>query len=104
MSAPAVGPLVNAGLRIFEALLPRMKRDPATRAGISAARAKLLADTADAAEVDARHHELSSLTGDKQSQGFHLPRARRLFRKRDRLRRRSLWWSMRAKKWEHSIK
>jgi hypothetical protein len=103
MTSP-VAPIVGLGLRALELVLQRAGRDPAARAAACNHRARLLELEADVVSIEAKHHDLSSLTGDKESRRFHLRRARKLFRKKDRLRSRSLWWSMRAKKWEHSTK
>lgn len=104
MTSP-VAPIVGLGLRALEMVLQRAKNmDPEKRAAACRWRARLLDLEAEAVAIEAKHHDLSSLTGDKESRTFHLRRARKLFRKKDRLRGRALWWSMRAKKWEAQIK
>jgi len=98
MTTP-LDPFVGLGLRIFDAIKQRGEKDPAKKAAVAAARSRLLGESANELEDQAKVHELASLTGDTQSRRFHLRRARKLFRKRDRLRSRSLWWGLRAARW-----
>lgn len=98
MSVPAK--LLGLGRRALDALLSLREKDPKKKAAVSRARGVVLIGEADRVEETAKGHELSALTGDNQSRRFHLRRARRLFRKRDRLRTRAHWWTLRASKWE----
>jgi hypothetical protein len=97
MSVP--GALLGLGQRALDALLQIRERDPKKKAAVSLARSQVLTAEADHVETEAKGHELNSLSGDNQSRRFHLRRARRLFRKRDRLRTRSHWWALRAARW-----
>ena len=94
-------PPVGLILRVISRAASLIRVDPKKRAASCRAKAKALESAAMVAGWDARHHELSSLTGERDSWPFHLRRARKLYRKRDRLQARALRWSMRAKKWEN---